>query len=224
MPRDTDTETHNGDSDEDDETIPGGPLPFWVFVLLEACLIPVALVLGLIVRQPAFADFAFDRVAALRGVAAALPLIALMALAMRFPVGPLANIKDFLVHELVPTLERCRWPDLALVCVTAGFGEEMLFRGVIQGALSRLLGPAAGIAAASVLFGLFHPISLTYVIVAGALGAYLGIIWLTSGNLLTPIVAHAVYDFVTLLLLSRARATGAESGDRTANQPGRPQP
>jgi membrane protease YdiL (CAAX protease family) len=193
-------------------------------VLLEACLVPVALVLGWIVRQPAFADFALEPKAALRGVAAALPLIALMALAMRFPVGPLANIKDFLVHELVPTLERCRWPDLALVCVTAGFGEEMLFRGVIQGALSRLLGPAAGIAIASVLFGLFHPISMAYVIVAGAIGAYLGIVWLLSGNLLTPIVAHALYDFVTLLVLSRARLSSAESIDRTANHPGGPQP
>jgi membrane protease YdiL (CAAX protease family) len=35
------------------------------------------------------------------------------------------------------------------------------------------------------------------------MGAYLGGLWQTSGNLLVPIVAHAVYDFAVLCVLLR---------------------
>ena len=56
---------------------------------------------------------------------------------------------------------------------------------------------------ASLLFGLLHPISLAYVVVAAALGAYLGLVWMYSGNLLTVVVAHALYDFVLLVYLVR---------------------
>jgi membrane protease YdiL (CAAX protease family) len=39
------------------------------------------------------------------------------------------------------------------------------------------------------------------------MGAYLGGLWEASGNLLVPIVAHALYDFAVLrLLLRRARS------------------
>ncbi|MCA1686202.1 MAG: CPBP family intramembrane metalloprotease [Planctomycetia bacterium] len=102
---------------------------------------------------------------------------------------------------MAPALAGCGWPDLALIAVAAGVGEEMLFRGVIQGALARPLGPIAAVAAAGAVFGLFHPVSTAYVVVAGLLGAYLGLVWLATGNLLAAMVAHAVYDFVALLAL-----------------------
>jgi hypothetical protein len=35
-------------------------------------------------------------------------------------------------------------------------------------------------------------------VLAAIVGIYLGAIWLLTGNLLVPIVAHAVYDFVAL--------------------------
>ena len=43
------------------------------------------------------------------------------------------------------------------------------------------------------------------------LGAYLGLVWIASGNLLTVIVAHAVYDFVALIVLTRGRETEADT-------------
>ena len=38
---------------------------------------------------------------------------------------------------------------------------------------------------ASLLFGLFHPISLTYMVIAAILGLYLGMVLILGGNLLT---------------------------------------
>jgi membrane protease YdiL (CAAX protease family) len=40
-------------------------------------------------------------------------------------------------------------------------------------------------------------------IVATVIGAYLGVLWLWTGNLMTPIVVHALYDFVALIYLLR---------------------
>ena len=81
----------------------------------------------------------------------------------------------------------------------------MLFRGVFQGLLARWLGPGPGWGAASLLFGLLHPITPGYIVLAALLGAYLGSIWMFTGNLLTVMVAHALYDFLAMVLLLREK-------------------
>lgn len=181
------------------------PLPFPVFVLFEAALAPLALVLGWALGIHPLADFQWDVKAVLGGVAAALPMLGFLAVAVRWPIGPIARIKSFFNRELAPVLEGCEWPDLALISLAAGVGEEMLFRGVIQGGLIRAFGPAAGVASAALLFGLLHPVTAWYIAIASLLGAYLGVVWLASGNLLTVMVAHAVYDLIALVVLLQDR-------------------
>ena len=79
-------------------------------------------------------------------------------------------------------------------------GEELLFRGVVQGLLRRSLGVVPAIAGASLLFGGIHVFSIssgdawTYVLVATALGAVLGTIYEYTENLVVPIVVHAVWN------------------------------
>jgi membrane protease YdiL (CAAX protease family) len=187
-------------------------VPFAVFVLFEAGLAPIAVALGWALGQPPLAGFAWDADAALDGVVAVLPMLAFLAAAVRWPVGPLARIKEFFDRELAPALRGCEWPDLALISVAAGVGEEMLFRGVIQGAIARALGPAAGVALAGALFGLLHPVSPAYVALAAVLGAYLGAVWLATGNLLSVIVAHALYDFIALVVLLRDKPGAGDDG------------
>ena len=200
----------------EDQTSDDGPgsadrVPFAVFVLFKAALAPLALIVGHLLGQHPLAGFAWDGMAVVWGLVATLPMLAMLAAALRWPVGPLGRIKAFFDRELAPALAGCGWPDLALISVAAGVGEEMLFRGVIQGGLARPLGPGAAVAAAGVLFGLFHPVSTTYVVVAGLLGAYLGLVWLVTGNLLAAMVAHAVYDFFALVVMLRDRR-GADDG------------
>jgi len=90
---------------------------------------------------------------------------------------------------------------VALVAALAGVGEEALFRGVVQTALLDRLPAWAAVAATAALFGLAHFLSLTYALLASLVGAYLGWLHLATGNLLAPILAHALYDFVALRLL-----------------------
>jgi len=56
---------------------------------------------------------------------------------------------------------------------------------------------------ASVVFGAAHLLTWTYAIIAAFIGAYLGLLWIGTGNLLTPMITHAVYDFAALVYFCR---------------------
>lgn len=79
-------------------------------------------------------------------------------------------------------------------------GEELLFRGVVQGLLRRSLGVVPGIVGAALIFGGIHVVSIssgdawTYVLVATALGLVLGTIYEYTENLLVPIAVHALWN------------------------------
>jgi membrane protease YdiL (CAAX protease family) len=141
------------------------------------------------------------------GAAAALPMLLGLLAALACPLEPFARLRR-LVAELVPRLfPGAGLLELALVSMAAGIGEELLFRGLVQDGLSRWVGDPFGVwlglAAASLLFGLAHPVSPLYVFLAMLTGAYLGWLLIVTGSLVTPVVAHATYDLVALVLVSR---------------------
>jgi uncharacterized protein len=183
----------------------------WQALLLvvgfEGGLAVLALGLGWLLGQPALETFHWSMDAVAVGAAASVPMLALFLCIERWPVGPLQRIRRYLDETIRPLFGPCSLVELAVFSFLAGLGEEMLFRGVIQAATARWLGLWPGLLIASALFGLLHPITRTYIVLAAALGAYLGGVWLLSGNLLTVIVTHAVYDFVVLVYLLRRRRT-----------------
>jgi membrane protease YdiL (CAAX protease family) len=172
-------------------------------VVVEGGLIVLAWALGWLLRQPPLEHFAWSWRDALWGVAAAVPMLLLFFVMLRWPVGPLGRIKRFSEQVLRPLLAPCSLVDLLGISLLAGLGEEMLFRGVLQGAFSRWLPPGAALALASILFGLLHAITPTYAVLAALMGAYLGWLWVYSENLLVVIVTHALYDSCALVYLLR---------------------
>jgi membrane protease YdiL (CAAX protease family) len=94
---------------------------------------------------------------------------------------------------------------LALLSIVAGIGEEWLFRGFLQAGCSEWLNPWCGWIIANVTFGLLHALTPTYAIWASLVGIYFGVLWVVTDNLLTPIVAHAVYDWLALIYLTRRK-------------------
>jgi uncharacterized protein len=144
------------------------------------------------------------------GVLATPPLLLALVWVLQRPVGRLRRLVDFVVGELGPALVGRSAAELALLAGLAGLGEELLFRGVVQAGLARLVPVPLALLSASVLFGLAHFATSTYAVVAGLMGLYLGGLFLVQGSLVAPIVTHALYDLVALLLVvQRYRASQA---------------
>jgi membrane protease YdiL (CAAX protease family) len=104
--------------------------------------------------------------------------------------------------------------DFAVIAAMAGLAEETLFRGLLQTWLTEAWGPHVAVLVVSLVFGLMHAVSRSYVVFAFVLGALLGYLYLFTGSLPAAIVAHAVYDFVALaygtrMLRGAARSTAA---------------
>lgn len=110
--------------------------------------------------------------------------------------------------------------EILALCLAAGVGEELLFRGLIQQTLAttpRLAGLGdlqwvASIGLASLFFALAHAISLEYFVATLLLGGVLGVVYAETENLLLVMVGHAIYDAVTLASMLRRERNAPESG------------
>ncbi len=195
----------------DDPTPPTREVVY-LAILVEGGLIVVAWVVGWFFHTPPLATFQWDWLAALWGVLATLPMVGLFFVCLHVPWRPLQRIRHFVEDVFLPALASCSLLDLAGIALLAGLGEEMLFRGVLQGAFSRWMDNVwLGLVLASILFGLVHAITPTYALFATLLGLYLGWLWLVQGNLLLVVVAHALYDFFALVYLLRNHQHGVPS-------------
>jgi membrane protease YdiL (CAAX protease family) len=130
------------------------------------------------------------------GTAAAVPpfllfLFLISKAAVNVPF--LGSLRQKVLIEVKAIFSRCTLIDIIIISLLAGFGEEFLFRGLLQAKL--------GIVAASVIFGLFHAVSPAYVISATIMGFYIGISYQMSGGLLVPIQIHFVYDLAALVYI-----------------------
>ena len=178
---------------------------FLFAILFEGGLAVLAVGLGWLLKQNPLQTFRWDLAAAKLGAATAVPMLLVFILCTHWPVGPLARIRTFTEEVVRPLFGACSVLELAAICTLAGFGEEMLFRGVAQPVLERWLGAWGSVAATNVIFGIMHLITPTYAVLAGLMGAYLSCLWMGCQNLLVVIVAHALYDFLALLYLTRSR-------------------
>jgi uncharacterized protein len=101
-----------------------------------------------------------------------------------------------------PTLARLRSLPLAVVGITffTAWPEEFLFRGVLQNLLSRTFkNQWAGLAIASVVFGLSHILhapypNWKYVFLATIAGLFYGHVWMKTGSLFPGALVHALVD------------------------------
>jgi membrane protease YdiL (CAAX protease family) len=172
-------------------------------VLFEGGMIVLALLLGWLTDIPILGALDWNIEDVGLGIAACAPMLLLFAACLRWPVGSLRSIHAFTDEVIRPLFRSCSALDLAVICILAGFGEEALFRGLLQPLLERYCDPWLAVAIASLAFGIMHPISPTYAMLATGVGIYLGIIFRWNQNLVVVMLAHALYDFVALLYLTR---------------------
>ena len=191
------------------EPAPTPTSAFPMAVLVEGGMGLLALGLGWLLGFPLGETIRWEGADVLRGLAATVPLVGVLLVCVHVPIGVLQDLLRTIDRFVVPLFRRWRVGEMAMVAALAGLGEEMLFRGVLQNALAHWVGGSYGVWAgwvlASVLFGVVHAVSTTYALLATGIGFYLGGLWIVTRNLLVPVVAHGVYDFLALVYLVRIR-------------------
>jgi uncharacterized protein len=176
---------------------------FWLGCLFELALLGLAALIGLAVNQSPRANLHWCIRDAAWGFLAAAPLFVLFCSLWTTRVSWAANIRQTLEAKVRPLMVDWSVLQLAIISLLAGVCEEALFRAVLQGALTKGIGTVWALAIASAVFGLFHFVSPAYAIVATLIGAYFGVLWMFTDNLLAPITAHAAYDFAALVYFLR---------------------
>ena len=184
-------------------------------IILEGMLVIIAILVSYLYDgKPLLNPIRFDLEGLGMGIAATLPMVAYFAFSLsRFGrnIAALKKIYELLRDMLSRAIiEMPTWQIIALG-MSAGIGEECLFRGVLQRVfegwmpeLNTILTPQVNaILITGFIFGLLHAFTPAYFILATAISIYLGFLANYTGNLLPPILAHGLYDVVVLLLLKR---------------------
>lgn len=127
------------------------------------------------------------------GLGLAVAIVATSAIVHRF-WGAYRRSANYYLELVVKPLI---WPDLIWLGLLPGLSEELLFRGVMLPALGLNV---VAVILSSLLFGVLH-LSGThqwpYMIWATIVGGILGFSAIATGNLLVPIVAHIITNFVS---------------------------
>lgn len=175
----------------------------------QSLLVVGAVVAAQILSVPNYglgADFKLDAPSIQYGVTATLPLFGIAAILdfVEKSVPALADVTKATQRSVLGLLGGRRKPLLALgvsvaLGTAAGWGEEMLFRGVLQSELSERLGEIVALGTSAVVFGALHAVTPLYAFLAGLASLYFGELYLQYHNLAVPIVCHGLYDVGALL-------------------------
>lgn len=142
----------------------------------------------------------FGSAVALALAVAALGVLILPALLLRGGLDEVPAIGD--IRPLLPRA-RAELPYGAALAVGAGVIEELLFRLAIPALVFRLLpDPLAAFGLAAAVFGLLHlyqgPAGVAF---STVLGVVFTALYVLSGTIVLPIVAHALLDLRSLVLI-----------------------
>ena len=130
-----------------------------------------------------------------------LPLIAGYFVLQVLPFAALRDIDRFVRELFWQHMGHWKLWQLALVAALAGFGEELLFRGLIQMSCAAMFDVWIAILLTSLIFGLAHAVTWTYCILAFLISLYLGFLFVHTGNLFVPIAIHGLYDFFVFMFI-----------------------
>ena len=193
--------------------IPLSPSGRFVFygTLVELSLVPVAWLLGWLTGLWSWNDLAegFRQIPSLlslaRGVLATLPMLVMLVVVLKASGKAFRRMRTFLQQGLLPHIRNSSLPALLCLSLAAGLGEEWLFRGMFQKGLLSWWGLPVPLAIliVAVIFGACHWITHLYFLLATITGIYLGWLYQDSGSLVEPVLAHALYDFIALVVITR---------------------
>lgn len=187
-------------------------------IAVEGGLIVLAWALAWALDRPLFELIVFDWEGIVAGLLATVPPCMAMVWSTRTSIPPFPQVRRDVERLVVPLFRGASWWDMLLIALLAGVGEELFFRGLLQPGLAGWTGAWTAIILTSALFGALHWITPAYAALAGLVGLYLGVFMAVSGNLLVPILVHALYDFFALRYLLRRSRELPQGGTGTGGE------
>lgn len=103
------------------------------------------------------------------------------------------KMRKLIENVIYPAFSKVTVPEILLIAVLSGFCEEFFFRGILV--------PEFGIVIACGIFGFLHTPSKDAWFLglwSALVGAFFAIVYLKTGNLFVPIVAHAFNNLVAI--------------------------
>jgi len=176
----------------------------WLATGFEGGLVGIAYFLGLWLSIDPLASLKPDLMAAVLGMAGSLPLYGVFLSTYHWEATQ--GVRTFLIEKMGALLAACSLWELLYLGMLAGITEEILFRGLLQPWLEQHWGWMGGLIFSNLIFALLHWITPLYAFLAGLCGLYLGFM-LDIGperNLLSPILVHAIYDFLAFIAVAQS--------------------
>lgn len=143
-----------------------------------------------------------------------LPMLGLFGIIVSLTerISAFREIKRIMQTSIVPALSNVSFLGLGLVAASAGFGEEIFFRGLVQSKLHDIalmqgagesLGRVLSVATTSAFFGLLHAVTPTYFLWASIGGILFGVEYIITESLTAASITHWLYDWVALVYISK---------------------
>jgi len=173
-----------------------------VTIILEAVLLLIAAVWIQLAHLSLAQEFVANKRAFILGILAGLGtassgfILLFIGKLFQDNLQWISALRKIVMEEVQPLFAELTLLDILLVALSSGFCEEVFFRGVMQAQIGYL--------PTSILFGLFHCPSLrhiSYGIWALCAALLLGFLLDYTGTLWTPIVAHALSNFIVITYL-----------------------
>lgn len=178
-----------------------------VIFLFEALLLVVAIGLALWWDVDLTGSMAFTPEAAGLGIAAAvLPNLILAPAALKSNAAWITDLRDRTARMMRRVFGEQPGLTAALAVSFGGIAEEVLFRGVLIPALDRFMPVWLAVVVVGAGFGLLHPVTRSYVALAALLGIFWGALFVWTGNLVVPMIAHALNNVIALAFYMRLPA------------------
>jgi membrane protease YdiL (CAAX protease family) len=178
-------------------------LRWWASMLATSVLLGVAWPLG--GAGPLAGRFESAYTAACLGVAAGFGCMVVNFLIDRVLRLALASYAREFNTYAIDVVRRMGFADAVAGGLMAGVGEEPFFRGVLVGCFEQ---PAVGVVAAAFVFGAMHHLRWRYIsfsIWGVGEGLIFGTLYVTTGSILVPAIAHGMFDTVGFLYFERLR-------------------
>jgi membrane protease YdiL (CAAX protease family) len=174
-------------------------------MIFELTLLLVAWIVSWLFSIPLWGNGGWDKIGIIVGLTSILPMLSLFFWLLQSKWEPCQEIRQMMDEAVLPIFKGFSILQIASLSIVAGISEEVLFRAIIQGGLQSATGIPIAIAISAILFGICHALTKFYFILATIMGIYLSLVWMSTSQLLSPIITHAVYDFIVLVWYLRIR-------------------